>query len=261
MALAVNGEYLDDDSIRQEAASIRQLLLQEMPEEDTLTIDLKAREWAAENAIERVLLRQAAQGYEDLDKNSHRPDENVRIEKLLAQVTAEVPLPKRKEVVEFYQQNQKNFFTPEAVRASHIVKNVDEQTTEAEAYEIMEKAQAELRHGRPFHDVAAEYSDCPGSGELGWFSRGEMVQEFDVVVFSLKPGEVSGIFRSVFGFHLATVQERRQEAIRPLRDVYEDVEQLILNSRKKECVERFLDRLRSQAEIRRVPSQETKTRA
>ena len=275
MALLVNGEYLDENAIREECELIRRRLAQEMPDETGLSIDVKAREWAMENVIERVLLRQAAEQHAETTSTGESGCTTVvsqqslktgaegdgRLEKLLARVTRNVVKPKKKEVAEFYGKNKALFFTPEQAHASHIVKNVDEHSAEARARAVIETAQAELQEGKPFTAVADQYSDCPGSGgELGWFSRGEMVDEFEAVVFGLQPGEVSGIFRSPFGFHVATLHERKPAGVRPLPEVYGQVEELILNQKRQDAIERFLDELRSKAEIRRVPSRKADAR-
>lgn len=263
MGLLVNGEYIDDAAIRDERNMIRQRLRQEQPDESPTEIETKAREWAQENVVERALLRQAAQKYSEQyaapmgetgcativsEPQSH-------LTRLLESVTREVPRPQRREVVDFYKKNQSLFFTPECAHASHIVKNVDERMSEAEARSAMEIVQAHLRAGEPFAAVADEHSDCPGSGgELGWFSRGQMVEEFEAVVFRLKPAQLSEIFRSPFGFHVVQLHERRAAGVRPLPEVYSRVEEIVLSRRREQAIERFVDDLRAKAEIQRVSS-------
>jgi peptidyl-prolyl cis-trans isomerase SurA len=67
----------------------------------------------------------------------------------------------------------------------------------------------QLQHGADFETMARRYSDDPGTkdrgGDLGWFRRGQMVQAFDRVAFALRPGEVSGIVETPFGFHIIKV--------------------------------------------------------
>src|SRR6266478_5765271 len=60
MALLVNGELIDDAALREERRVLRRALAEKLPDESASTIEEKAREWARENLIERVLLRQAA---------------------------------------------------------------------------------------------------------------------------------------------------------------------------------------------------------
>jgi len=74
-----------------------------------------------------------------------------------------------------------------------------------------------VREGKDFAELAREYSDCPSSsigGDLGFFGRGTMLREFEDVAFSLKPGEISGIIESSFGYHIIKMEEKDEEDIR-----------------------------------------------
>lgn len=99
---------------------------------------------------------------------------------------------------------------PETIHAGHIVRNVDEFTAEDSALAAIRSAQEELERGSSFEEAATRWSDCPDGGDLGFFGRGEMVPEFERIVCSLRPGEVSDIFRTPFGFHIAKLYERRE---------------------------------------------------
>lgn len=119
----------------------------------------------------------------------------------------------RENVIERILLNQAavNDANAEMVHAAHIVKNVDEHTSEADALAAMQAALQALQSGRSFEEIADEVSDCRGGGgDLGWFPRGTMVEEFERVVFALRPGEVSDVVRSPFGFHIAKLIERSQ---------------------------------------------------
>ena len=90
----------------------------------------------------------------------------------------------------------------EEIRASHIL--VD---TEEEAIGLKE----EILSGKHFEDVAAEHSKCPSGangGDLGFFSRGQMVKEFENAAFDLKVGEISDPIRTNFGWHLIMVTDK-----------------------------------------------------
>jgi parvulin-like peptidyl-prolyl isomerase len=81
----------------------------------------------------------------------------------------------------------------------------------AKAEEVLQR----VRNGEDFATLAKEFSSDPGSkdkgGDLGWFGSGQMVPEFDKAAFALKPGEVSGVVQSKYGFHIIKVEERKTE--------------------------------------------------
>ncbi|GAA5090658.1 MAG: peptidylprolyl isomerase [Alcaligenaceae bacterium] len=86
--------------------------------------------------------------------------------------------------------------------ASHILVN-----TEAQALEL----KTAIENGADFAQLARENSSCPSSqqgGALGTFGRGQMVPEFDQVVFSAPVGEVQGPVKTQFGYHLVLVTGR-----------------------------------------------------
>jgi hypothetical protein len=244
----VNGEAIEETDIRREAAAMLTLMTERMPRESPALLKTRAREWAEENLIEAALLRQAA-ARENSDSES---DPKVRLDSLIGRITAPAALPRHKEVVAYYLKNKDSFEEPEKVHAAHIVKNVDEQHPEAEARAAIEHARDELAKGRPFAEVADELSDCPGNGgDLGSFGHGEMVAAFEEVVFDLGVGSVSDIFRSEFGFHIATVLERKAAGIRKLDEVQSQIEDVLLREKKQKRLDQYVDQLKARATIQR----------
>lgn len=287
MGLQINGEYVDDVIIRQEAASMRPRYEEMMQDMDPIAREMQLRDWARENVIERVLLRQVAMADGEpvpaeeveerltemfppagdlenceagttragVDKDAARADieAQIRVERLIRKVGDAVPKPKEKDVIAFYKKNRDEFKTPPMVHASHIVKNVGEGEDEAAALEVIREAQAALASGAPFAEVADKYSDCAGQGgSLGWFPPGEMVEEFEAIVFPMKPGQVSDVFRSVFGWHIATVHEMKPEGVRPLDDVKAQIEGALMREQQEKALEDYVDALRAKAEVKTV---------
>lgn len=287
MGLQINGEYVDDAIIRQEAASMRPRYEEMMQDMDPIAREMQLRDWARENVIERVLLRQVAMADGEpvpaeeveerltamfppagdlenceagttragVDKEAARADieAQIRVERLIQKVGDAVPKPKEKDVIAFYKKNRDEFKTPPMVHASHIVKNVGEGEDEAQALEVIREAQAELAKGTAFAEVADKYSDCAGQGgSLGWFPAGEMVEEFESVVFPMKPGQVSDVFRSVFGWHIATVHDKKPEGVRPLDDVKAQIEGALMREKQEKALEDYVDALRAKAEVKTV---------
>lgn len=100
------------------------------------------------------------------------------------------------EVKAFYQNNPNQFKELEQRRASHILVK-----TEAEASDILRA----LRNGADFAALAKAKSSDPSAsngGDLGWFSRGQLVPDFERAAFELPKGKISGIVKTQFGFHV-----------------------------------------------------------
>jgi hypothetical protein len=253
MPLIVNGEVVEDDVIREEMRILRPHLQDAMAGTDPLEIEMRLREWSKENVIERVLLRQEARK-QPLPSNCVTPpsDEQL-VTQLVEQIASREPSLKPKQALDFYKKHKDRFEAPEMVRVRHIVKNVDESHSEEEALAAIRQAQQELAAGSDFAAVADRFSDCAGNGgDLGFFPRGEMVPEFEGIVFAMRPGDTSDVFRSPFGFHIALLVERRPAGIRRFEEVRAEIENQLNADRRQEALERFIDRLRETAEVRDV---------
>ena len=147
-------------------------------------------------------------------------------------VTSPVRRPTRKEIAFYYKTHRSQFHVPEQVHVFHIVKNLDETTDRDAAFALIQKAADEIANGTPFAQIADQYSDCAGNGgDLGWVERGVMVEEFEAVVFELAVGQISPMFETCFGFHVATVTEKRGPGILPMGAVYDHIADF-LSSRK-----------------------------
>ena len=277
MPVYVNGERIEDQTIRDEGRAIRPKLLEAMAHEDPKEIEARVKQWSRENVIERVLLHQAAKAEPEpiaaelIEKHMAeiRPENGgciapgtesavradieirLRVDRLMGRVCAHLAAPRNKDISDYYRKHRAEFHSPETVHAAHIVKNVDENQDESKAKAGIEQAAAELKSGADFSEVADRLSDCPGrGGDLGVFAPGQMVGEFDAVVFRMQPGEISGIFRTPFGFHIAKVIERRPEGPLSLEEVSERIGQHLLEEKRRRAMEQYLDKLWAKAEIR-----------
>ena len=77
--------------------------------------------------------------------------------------------------------------------------------------EVCEQLKTEIQAGGEFAALAKQHSTCPSGkqgGDLGQFSPGQMVKEFDAVVFSAPVGEVQGPVKTQFGYHLIEITQR-----------------------------------------------------
>lgn len=135
------------------------------------------------------------------------------------------------EVEAWYKANEARYKRPEERQASHILIRADKGMPEAEAKAAQEKAESILAQLKAapgdFAKLAKEHSQDPGSaakgGDLGFFGRGMMVKPFEDAVFGLKEGELSGVVRSDFGFHIIKLTGVRSEQARPLAAVRDEI--------------------------------------
>ncbi len=113
----------------------------------------------------------------------------------------------------YYKEHLAEYHLPEKRRARHILFRVgDDASSEVKASKKVEaeKVLQQLRKGADFAEMAKKYSEDGSKdrgGDLGFFSRGQMVPTFEQSVFSLKPGEISALVESPFGYHIIKVEE------------------------------------------------------
>ncbi len=130
------------------------------------------------------------------------------------------------DVALYYKIHNNEFLEVEQVKASHILVRVDAGSGDeikAAARKKAETILAELKGGADFAELAKEKSDDTSSGarggDLGYFGKGRMVKEFETAAFALKPGELSGIVETTFGYHIIKVTDRKPERTKPLEEV------------------------------------------
>jgi len=141
------------------------------------------------------------------------------------------------EIVKEYFENNKDSFVK--VRASHILVK-----TEEEGNEVLER----LKEGADFAELAATRSiDTQTSikgGDLGYFTRGSMVEEYKDIenaAFSLDVGEISGLIKTDFGYHIVLVEDRMES--------FEDLKDEVIKALKYEKYQEELDRLTKKADV------------
>ncbi|MBW2121572.1 MAG: peptidylprolyl isomerase [Deltaproteobacteria bacterium] len=162
-----------------------------------------------------------------------------------------------KECREYYDSHPRFFRRPEQVRASHILVKVDPRAGEAqkaEARRKIESIQEKLRKGGDFAALAKEFSQGPSAprgGDLNYFKRGDMAKPFEDAAFALKPGEVSDIVETRFGYHIIKVTGRKPETTIAYDDVREKIEAFLRSEKTQQETKRYIERLRQKAEVQR----------
>lgn len=160
------------------------------------------------------------------------------------------------DVTDFYGKNPEKFQEPEAVHAAHILIRTPENADDAAKKKARAEAQgvlAQLKKGGDFATLAKQHSQDPGSaangGDLGFVPRGQTVPVFEQAAFALKPGQLSAIVESPFGYHIIKMFAHRDARTVPLQEVKAQVEQFLKQQRTQEKTAAFIDKLKAKAKV------------
>ncbi|MBU2489275.1 MAG: peptidylprolyl isomerase [Proteobacteria bacterium] len=154
-----------------------------------------------------------------MDDLKEEEAKTIQVRKFIAERFESKVQMTEKDAKKYYDENQEEFRRPERVHARHILVTVDENASDLEKAKARRKIQdlaKRIKGGEDFAAVAREASDCPSSargGDLDYFERGRMVKPFDDAAFSLKPGEVSEVVETQFGYHLIQVLDKTPSEI------------------------------------------------
>ena len=160
------------------------------------------------------------------------------------------------EVHDFYVANQVRFVQQEAINARHILVKVppdaDDETVRA-ALERAEDILLRAQEGADFAELARRFSEGPSAadgGELGFAPRGVFVKPFEDAAFALEPGEISGITRTGYGFHIIELIDHREGHVIPEQEVAPAIRQQLFEDRLLEAMAARVQNLRQTASIK-----------
>jgi peptidyl-prolyl cis-trans isomerase C len=161
------------------------------------------------------------------------------------------------EIETYYKGHKEEFTNPESVKARHILLKVPEGADEKAWKEAESKAKdvkKKLENGEDFAELAKKYSDDPGSktkgGDLGFFTKGRMVPEFESAAFSLKPGELSGPVKTNFGYHIIEVKEKKAADTKALAEVQAQIRQALQKEKQQQLQDALIERLKAKYPVR-----------
>lgn len=158
-------------------------------------------------------------------------------------------------VRKFYAENPDRFSRGESVTAGHILIGVDPKAGEEEKKKAREKVvsvREKLLGGGDFAQMAKENSTCPSAaqgGDLGSFGKGEMVPSFEKAAFALKPGEVSDVVETPFGYHVIRVTDRKEAETVKFEEVREKIEEYMRGEATQKGITDLVERLRKGAAV------------
>jgi peptidyl-prolyl cis-trans isomerase C len=159
----------------------------------------------------------------------------------------------------YYDDNPNQFRKPEQVKASHILVQVPADAgddKQAEALAAIQSLKQRLDDGENFATLAQENSDCPSKakgGDLGFFTREQMVPPFSEAAFALQPGQTSDVVKTRFGYHIIRVTERQAEQTMAFNEVKEAVGARLRQEQEGKKIDAYLEKIKEHADIKRFP--------
>ncbi|HHY03729.1 MAG TPA: peptidylprolyl isomerase [Thermoanaerobacterales bacterium] len=255
-ALEANGQDFSSKEGQKKLEDIKQTVLDGMIK-DVLALqqaeknNIKLEENEVEQAISQLETYHG--GKEALD--NHLKEQGIDREKLKEiledqllilhlkdELTKDVKVTDE-EVKKYYEENKDKFVLPSPqVRASHIL--VD---TEEEAKKILEQINA----GKDFAELAKQYSKDTqtkdAGGDLGYFGKGQMEEEFEKAAFKLKPNEISDIVKTKYGFHILKVTDQRDSL--SFEDVKTYISAELEKIKKDEKLDEYYDEWMKESKI------------
>jgi len=283
MALIINGEEIDDEVVESEFRNVKGHY------ERTLQVaccerDPEFRGLAKDNLISRVLLNQEAlkrvpqvdedaitarlnklieeaggetefymrigMPYKDEKVVRENVAGGVRLDQVLAEVYGTEPEPTEAELRAFYEKNLSSYMTEEMVHAAHITKSLQGAKSRQEVFAAMRAIRQELLAGEEFMKLAEQHrADEQQLIDLGWFKRGEFMEEFETIAFSMGEKEISPVFTTQLGFHICTVLERKPQEPLAFEIVKDAVRQRMIEEYKDSKFNELIEDLKKAADI------------
>jgi peptidyl-prolyl cis-trans isomerase D len=158
------------------------------------------------------------------------------------------------QVQAYYNAHLADYQVKDQVKARHILIAVPEGADAKTDAAAKAKAQGildQLHHGGDFAALAKANSDDPGSkdngGDLGFFQRGKMVPAFEQAAFALQPGQISGLVKTSFGYHIIQVEEKQTAHTKPLAEVQSTILPVIQQQEVGAAEQAYANQLTDQA--------------
>ncbi len=199
--------------------------------------------------VKKLLLREAGKEKMDTEKEFQERLADIKdqllIESLLKKKIAADAKISDDDLKKYYEANKENFKREREISTRHILLK-----TEEEAKQV----QGKLIKGEDFIELAKKYSIDPNAGatggEIGFHPKGSLVPEYEAAAFKLtKVGQVSGIIKTQFGYHIIRLEGTKPPSYVPFDEVKDFIKQKILQEKQSELLEKYIDSLKKSAKI------------
>jgi len=244
---------------------LEKLIEEKLIDQEVKRSSVKVTSKEIEGALEEVKRRSAAT-QEDLEKalanegltlEAYKKEIEKRLQrmKLINWAVKVESQAGEREWRDFYQKNIDRYRSNESYRPSQILFLVPKGATPEEIREIRKKCEKVLekvKGGEDFGEMVLLYSEdisAKDRGDLGYFKKGELLPEFEKEALRLQVGEVSGIIRTNFGFHVIKLLDRKGGTPPPFEEVMEKVKADYYEKEMEKAFQQFLSTLKEKSVI------------
>ncbi|MDA3923476.1 MAG: peptidylprolyl isomerase [Kiritimatiellae bacterium] len=275
MALTVNGSEISAEEVEQEIARLKPDYDRYVSENGGEPEEEQLKEWAAENLVEKELLKQEAQrsqaepddkkvngwleensaafGEEISDEKKRlRCIEDIKIRALVKSVRKSVKRPSVEEMQAEYDGNMERFTVPETLKVSHICRVLNPGVEKSQVYIDLLDLKKRVENFE-LHWVEACQSSDTYREDFGMFEtvmRGMFPGDIEEKLFSLERGDLSDVIELDSGtLHLFKILVKREPELIPFEDVSEELSTIMFNEAAENSLNELLDDLKAKAEI------------
>lgn len=223
---------------------------------DEEAIDAAVRDIAQKNGLEEGQLEQMLkrEGRSLTSYRNHIRDQ-ILVSKISRYEIGNRVKVSDKEINQYYREHQKEFWQDGKVRARHILFIAERNSSETNRKAKLQQAKKilnELGKGKDFAKLAMEHSEdvsASDGGDVGFVVRGQMVREFEEAVFSLKPGQISDIVETEYGYHIIKVEDVVTGKTLTLNDAKERISRILMMQKQSQGYEDWMEELKKAAYI------------
>jgi parvulin-like peptidyl-prolyl isomerase len=177
--------------------------------------------------------------------------ESLQLDSTLLAITESAPPATDEELRAFHLKNTIQFTSSEEVRASHIFRTVSRVEEREGILEDLRQLRKRALAGEDFDTLARENSDKEDDEiDLGFFKRGDLMDEFEIMVFSMEVGEISPTLATSWGLHVAKLTDRKPPQPIPFSDCREQVLEQFLLERRNDLLQAKVAELKKSAVIK-----------
>jgi peptidyl-prolyl cis-trans isomerase C len=245
----VNGQPITEAMLDEEAKSLPPYV---RPILDTPS----GRMQFLESLITRDLLMQEAlrrgmDRREEVRERLNMARRSIILEALLREVTEKAPGLSDEALKKFYDANAENFQVGERVKVSHVLFK-----DRAKAEEIAKK----VKNGMPFEEIIKITAGEGGvAADLGFIEKGKFDKAFEEAAFAATAGQVTGPVKTVYGYHLIQVGEKRPAGAQPFEEVKGQIAADLREQAQRDAFETLLAQMKKQAKIQVLVAPEAET--